>query len=122
MICTLSGQQATAFNAASAIRVRDILNRVGAAGRWWSSFAANNDLPAGYLPSDGIDLVSLYLTYQAMKGITLTASVENLLNEYYVPMQYRDHQRMELRRTCRFQQSGSEDRHEAGLKIHFGGA
>lgn len=122
MICTLSGQQATAFNAAPAIRVRDILNRVGAAGRWWSSFAANNDLPAGYLPSDGIDLVSLYLTYQAMKGITLTASVENLLNEYYVPMQYRDHQRMELRRTCRFQQSGSEDRHEAGLKIHFGGA
>jgi len=38
----------------------------------WSSFGANNDLPAGYLPSTSYELVNLYLTYQATKDITLT--------------------------------------------------
>lgn len=28
----------------------------------WSSFGANNDMPAGYLPSTAYDLVNLYLT------------------------------------------------------------
>ncbi len=51
----------------------------------WSSFGANNDLPAGYLPSTGYELVNLYLTWNATKDITFTASVDNLLNQYYRP-------------------------------------
>ena len=35
----------------------------------WASFGANNDVPAGYLPSTGYDLVNLYLTWNATKDI-----------------------------------------------------
>ena len=45
----------------------------------WSSFGANNDMPAGYLPSTGYELVNLYLTWNATKDIVFSASIDNLL-------------------------------------------
>jgi hemoglobin/transferrin/lactoferrin receptor protein len=51
----------------------------------WSSFGANNDVPAGYLPATGYELVNLYLTWNATKDIVFSASIENLLNQYYRP-------------------------------------
>ena len=51
----------------------------------WSSFGANNDVPVGYLPSTGYELVNLYLTWNATKDIVFSASIDNLLNQYYRP-------------------------------------
>ncbi|MCH5795344.1 TonB-dependent receptor, partial [Salmonella enterica] len=48
-------------------------------------FAANTDVPAGYLPATSGDLVNLYLAYQPTKDITLNFSVDNVANRYYRP-------------------------------------
>jgi hemoglobin/transferrin/lactoferrin receptor protein len=89
----------------------------------WSSFGANNDLPAGYLPSTSYELVNLYLTYQATRDITLTASVDNLLNQYYrpyaIPGSSGDGT---TQNDVLFSSPGPGTVYKAGLKIHFGGA
>jgi len=89
----------------------------------WSSFGANNDLPAGYLPSTSYELVNLYLTYQATKDITLTASIDNLLNQYYrpyaIPGSSTDGT---TQNDVLFSSPGPGTVYKAGLKIHLGGA
>jgi hemoglobin/transferrin/lactoferrin receptor protein len=89
----------------------------------WSSFGANNDLPAGYLPSTSYELVNLYLTYQATKDITLTASIDNLLNQYYrpyaIPGSSTDGT---TQNDVLFSSPSPGTVYKAGLKIHFGGA
>lgn len=89
----------------------------------WSSFAALTDLPAGYLPSTAYDLVNLYLTYQATQDIMLTASVQNLLNEYYrpyaIPGSSTDGT---TQNDVLFSSPGPGIVFKAGLKVHFGGA
>ena len=88
----------------------------------WSSYAANNDLPAGYLPATSYDLVNLYLTYRATKDVTLTASVENLLNRYYrpyaIPGSSTDGT---TQNDVLFSSPGPGITYKAGLKVHFGG-
>jgi hemoglobin/transferrin/lactoferrin receptor protein len=89
----------------------------------WSSFGANNDLPAGYLPSTSYELVNLYLTYQATKDITFTASIDNLLNQYYrpyaIPGSSTDGT---TQNDVLFSSPGPGTVYKAGLKIHLGGA
>ncbi|MCA6109943.1 TonB-dependent hemoglobin/transferrin/lactoferrin family receptor [Bradyrhizobium cenepequi] len=89
----------------------------------WASFSANNDLPAGYLPSTAYDLVNLYLTWNATKDITFTASVDNLLNQYYrpyaIPGSSTDGT---TQNDVLFSSPGPGTVYKAGLKIHFGGA
>jgi hemoglobin/transferrin/lactoferrin receptor protein len=89
----------------------------------WSSFGANNDLPAGYLPSTSYELVNLYLTYQATKDITLTASIDNLLNQYYRPYAIPGNSTDgTTQNDVLFSSPGPGTVYKAGLKIHFGGA
>jgi hemoglobin/transferrin/lactoferrin receptor protein len=89
----------------------------------WSSFGANNDLPAGYLPSTAYELVNLYLTYQATRDITFTASIDNLLNQYYrpyaIPGSSTDGT---TQNDVLFSSPGPGTVYKAGLKIHLGGA
>lgn len=89
----------------------------------WSSYAALTDLPAGYLPSTAYNLVNLYLTYQATKDVLLTASVQNLLNEYYrpyaIPGSSTDGT---TQNDVLFSSPGAGITFKAGLKVHFGGA
>ena len=89
----------------------------------WSSFGANNDVPAGYLPSTGYELVNLYLTWQATKDIVFTASVDNLLNQYYrpyaIPGSSSDGT---TQNDVLFSSPGPGTVYKAGLKIHLGGA
>lgn len=100
-----------------------LLDRTLTLSAQWSSYAANDGLPAGYLPSTAYDLVNLYLTYQATKDIVLTASVENLLNEYYrpyaIPGSSTDGT---TQNDVLFSSPGPGITYKAGLKIHFGGA
>ena len=89
----------------------------------WSNFAANNDLPAGYLPSTAYDLVNLYLTWNATKDIVFSASIDNLLNQYYrpyaIPGSSSDGT---TQNDVLFSSPGPGRVYKAGLKIHFGGA
>ncbi|WP_139864778.1 TonB-dependent hemoglobin/transferrin/lactoferrin family receptor [Bradyrhizobium ivorense] len=100
-----------------------LLDRTLILSMQWASFGANNDLPAGYLPSTAYDLVNLYLTWNATKDITFTASVDNLLNQYYrpyaIPGSSTDGT---TQNDVLFSSPGPGTVYKAGLKIHLGGA
>lgn len=100
-----------------------LLDRALTISAQWASFGANNDVPAGYLPSTGYELVNLYLTYQATKDITFTASIDNLLNQYYrpyaIPGSSTDGT---TQNDVLFSSPGPGAVYKAGLKIHLGGA
>ena len=100
-----------------------LLDRTLVLSAQWSSFGANNDLPVGYLPSTAYELVNLYLTWQATKDIVFTASVDNLLNQYYrpyaIPGSSTDGT---TQNDVLFSSPGPGTVYKAGLKVHFGGA
>ena len=89
----------------------------------WSSFGANNDIPAGYLPATGYELVNLYLTWHATKYVMFTASIDNLLNQYYRPYAIPGSSTDGTSQNDVLWSSPGPGRvYKAGLKIHFGGA
>jgi hemoglobin/transferrin/lactoferrin receptor protein len=89
----------------------------------WSSFGANNDVPAGYLPATGYELVKLYMTWHATKDIMFTASIDNLLNQYYRPYAIPGSSTDGTTQNDVLWSSPGPGRvYKAGLKIHFGGA
>jgi hemoglobin/transferrin/lactoferrin receptor protein len=89
----------------------------------WASFGANNDVPAGYLPATGYELVNLYLTYNATKDIVFSVSIDNLLNQYYRPYAIPGSSVDGTTQNDVLWSSPGPGRvYKAGLKIHFGGA
>jgi hemoglobin/transferrin/lactoferrin receptor protein len=89
----------------------------------WGSFGPNNDVPAGYLPSTGYELVNLYLTWNATKDIVFSASIDNLLNQYYRPYAIPGSSTDGTSQNDVLWSSPGPGRvYKAGLKIHFGGA
>ena len=89
----------------------------------WASFGPNNNVPAGFLPSTGYDLINLYLTWNATKDITFTASIDNLLNQYYRPYAIPGSSNDGTTQNDVLWSSPGPGRvYKAGLKIHFGGA
>jgi hemoglobin/transferrin/lactoferrin receptor protein len=89
----------------------------------WGSFGPNNDVPAGYLPSTGYELVNLYLTWNATKDIVFSASIDNLLNQYYRPYAIPGSSTDGTPQNDVLWSSPGPGRvYKAGLKIHFGGA
>jgi hemoglobin/transferrin/lactoferrin receptor protein len=89
----------------------------------WSSYGANNDIPAGYVPSTGYELVNLYLTWHATKDVMFTASIDNLLNQYYRPYAIPGSSTDGTTQNDVLWTSPGPGRvYKAGLKIHFGGA
>jgi hemoglobin/transferrin/lactoferrin receptor protein len=88
----------------------------------WSSFGPNNDVPAGYLPATGYELVNLYLTWNATKDIVFSASIDNLLNQYYRPYAIPGSSTDGTSQNDVLWSSPGPGRvYKAGLKIHFGG-
>lgn len=89
----------------------------------WSSFGANNDIPVGYVPSTGYELINLYATWHATKDIMFTASIDNLLNQYYRPYAIPGSSTDGTTQNDVLWTSPGPGRvYKAGLKIHFGGA
>lgn len=89
----------------------------------WSNFAANNGIPAGYQPSTAYDLVNLYLTWNATSDIVFSASIDNLLNQYYRPYAIPGSSSDGTTQNDVLWASPGPGRvYKAGLKIHFGGA
>lgn len=89
----------------------------------WASYGPNNDIPAGYLPATGYELVNLYLAWNATKDILFTASIDNLLNQYYRPYAIPGSSTDGTTQNDVLWTSPGPGRvYKAGLKIHFGGA
>jgi hemoglobin/transferrin/lactoferrin receptor protein len=89
----------------------------------WTSFAANTDVPVGFLPATSGDLVNLYLAYQPTADLTLNVSVDNIMNRYYrpyaIPGSSNDGT---TQNDVLFSSPGPGITYKGGLKYHFGGA
>jgi hemoglobin/transferrin/lactoferrin receptor protein len=100
-----------------------LLDRTLILSAQWASYGANNDVPTGYVPSTGYELVNLYMTYAATKDIVFSASIDNLLNQYYrpyaIPGSSTDGT---TQNDVLWTSAGAGRVYKAGLKIHFGGA
>jgi hemoglobin/transferrin/lactoferrin receptor protein len=87
------------------------------------SFAANTDVPKGYLAATSGDLVNLYVTWQPTTDITLNFSVDNVGNRYYrpyaIPGSSTDGT---TQNDVLFSSPGPGVTWKGGLKVHFGGA
>jgi hemoglobin/transferrin/lactoferrin receptor protein len=89
----------------------------------WASFAAQTDLPVGYLPSTNYELVNLYVAYQPTADITLNFSVDNILNQYYRPFAIPGASGDgTTQNDVLFSSPGPGITYKGGLKVHFGGA
>jgi hemoglobin/transferrin/lactoferrin receptor protein len=100
-----------------------LLDRTLILSAQWASYGPNNDIPVGYVPSTGYDLVNLYLTYAATKDIVFSASIDNLLNQYYRPYAIPGSSTDGTTQNDVLWTSPGPGRvYKAGLKIHFGGA
>lgn len=89
----------------------------------WASVAANTDIPVGYVPSTGYDLVNFYVAYQPTPDVTLNFAVENLLNQYYrpyaIPGSSSDGT---TQNDALWTSAGPGIVYKGGIKVHFGGA
>lgn len=100
-----------------------LLDRTLILSAQWASYGANKDVPTGYVPSTGYELVNLYMTYAATKDIVFSASIDNLLNQYYrpyaIPGSSTDGT---TQNDVLWTSAGAGRVYKAGMKIHFGGA
>lgn len=100
-----------------------LLDRTLILSAQWASYGPNNDVPTGYLPATGYELVNLYMTYVATKDIVFSASIDNLLNQYYrpyaIPGSSTDGT---TQNDVLWTSAGAGRVYKAGMKIHFGGA
>ncbi|MBR1133396.1 TonB-dependent hemoglobin/transferrin/lactoferrin family receptor [Bradyrhizobium iriomotense] len=100
-----------------------LLDRTLILSAQWASYGPNNDVPANYIPSTGYDLINLYLTYNATRDIVFTASIDNLLNQYYRPYAIPGSSTDGTSQNDVLWTSPGPGRvYKAGMKIHFGGA
>ena len=100
-----------------------LLDRTLILSAQWASYGPNNDVPTGYLPATGYELVNLYMTYNATRDIVFSASIDNLLNQYYrpyaIPGSSTDGT---TQNDVLWSSAGAGRVYKAGMKIHFGGA
>ena len=88
----------------------------------WSAVAANNDVPAGYLPSTSYNLVNLYATYQPTKDVTVNLGIDNVFNEYYRPYAIPGSSSDGTSQNdALWTSAGPGVTYKAALKVHFGG-
>lgn len=89
----------------------------------WLSFAANANVPAGFLPATSGDLVNIYLAYQPTRDVMLNFSVDNVMNKYYrpyaIPGSSSDGT---TQNDVLFSSPGPGIVFKGGLRVHFGGA
>lgn len=87
----------------------------------WTSVKANTDIPATYLANTSYDLVNLYLSVKPTPNLTLTASVENLLNQYYRPYAIPRGSASDTQNDVLWASAGAGITFKGGLRYHFGG-
>lgn len=87
----------------------------------WTSVAGNTNIPSGYIPATSFDLVNLYLSFNPTPDLTLMASVENLLDQYYRPYAVPGSSTGETQNDVKWASAGAGITFKGGLKYHFGG-
>jgi hemoglobin/transferrin/lactoferrin receptor protein len=87
----------------------------------WTAIKGNTDIPANYLPGTSYDLVNLYVTARPTKDMSLTFSVENLLNQYYRPYAIPRSSSTDIQNDVLWASPGAGIVFKGGLKYHFGG-
>lgn len=87
----------------------------------WTSVKGNTDVPANYLPGTSYDMVNLYLSMRPTPNVTLTASVENLLDQYYRPYAIPRGSSTDTQNDVKWASAGAGLTFKAGLRYHFGG-
>ncbi|NEW91151.1 TonB-dependent hemoglobin/transferrin/lactoferrin family receptor [Rhodopseudomonas sp. BR0M22] len=89
----------------------------------WASYAANTNLPAGYLPGTSYDLVNLNVAYRPTADVTLNFSIDNLLNNYYRPYAVPGSSVDGTgQNDVLWTSPGPGIVYKGGIKVHFGGA
>lgn len=89
----------------------------------WISFAANDDVPPGYLPATSGDLLNFYLAYHPTADIALNFSVDNALNKYYRPYAIPGGSTDgTTQNDVLFSSPGPGITFKGGMRVHFGGA
>jgi len=88
----------------------------------WTNVRSNTNIPVSYLPATSYDLVNLYLTARPTDNLTLTASVENILNQYYRPYAVPGTSDFtSSQNDVKWASAGAGITVKGGLKYHFGG-
>ncbi|WP_398480211.1 TonB-dependent hemoglobin/transferrin/lactoferrin family receptor [Tardiphaga sp.] len=89
----------------------------------WTSVKANTDLPAGSIAATSYDLVNLYVAAKPTPNLTVTGSIENLLNSYYRPYAVPgpDLGSGLAQNDVLWASAGAGIVFKGGLKYHFGG-
>jgi hemoglobin/transferrin/lactoferrin receptor protein len=87
----------------------------------WTSVKGNTDIPADYLPATSYDLVNMYLTVKPTSNLTVTGSVENLLNQYYRPYAIPRGSANETQNDVLWASAGAGITFKGAIKYHFGG-
>jgi len=88
----------------------------------WTNVKASTDLPSNYLPGTDYDLLNLYLTAKPTKDLSLTFSVENLLNQYYRPYPIpSSNDYTSTQNDVKWASAGAGITFKGGLRYHFGG-
>lgn len=87
----------------------------------WTSVKANTNIDlVTYIPATSYEMVNFYLSYRPTENLTLSGSVENLLDQYYrpyaIPRGGGDPQNDVL-----FASAGPGIVFKGGLRYHFGG-
>lgn len=86
----------------------------------WTAVKGNTDIPANYLPATSYNLVNLYLSAKPSPNVTVSFSVENLLNQYYRPYALPAGSTGESQNDVKWASAGAGLTFKGGLKIHFG--
>ena len=87
----------------------------------WTSVKGNTDIPPTYLAATSYDLVNMYLTVKPTPNLTVTGSVENLLNQYYRPYAIPRGSSNDTQNDVLWASAGAGITFKGSLKYHFGG-
>jgi hemoglobin/transferrin/lactoferrin receptor protein len=85
----------------------------------WTAFDALTDLPANYIPTDAYNLVNLYVGYQPHPDVLATFSIDNLLDQYYLPYPVPRSSSTDSQFDSLWASHGPGITYKAGLQIRF---
>lgn len=88
----------------------------------WTSVKGNTDIPSTYLAATSYDLVNLYLTVRPTPNLSVTGSVENLLNQYYRPYAVPRGSSTDTQNDVLWASAGAGITFKGSLRYHFGGS
>jgi hemoglobin/transferrin/lactoferrin receptor protein len=97
-----------------------LLDRKLTASVRWAAIDAQTKLPANYMPTDAYNLVGVHVGYQPTPDVLASFSIDNLLNEYYLPYPVPKSSSTDAQYDGLWASRGPGITFKAGLQIRFG--